>query len=62
MIRASVVISEGLRNDSKNVEVFYSGILKKTIREEKKLLKFGLFGALLAVFKISNIAATTDLV
>ena len=43
MIRASVVISEGLRNDSKNVEVFYSGILKKTIREEKKLLKFGLF-------------------
>ena len=58
VMKASVVISEGLRNDSKNVYVSLSGILKKTINfqdtvpQESELLskfiyfwqiKFGLF-------------------
>ena len=57
-MKTSVVMSEGLRNDSKNVHVSFSGILKKTINfhetlpQESELLskcrhywriKFGLF-------------------
>ena len=49
-MKTSVVMSEGLQNDSKNVYVSLSGILKKTInfhktlpQESEFLRKLGLF-------------------
>ena len=36
-MKTSVVMSEGLRNDSKNVYVSLSGILKKTINFHETL-------------------------
>lgn len=76
-MKTSVVMSEGLRNDSKKVYVSLSGILKKTINFHETLpleneflskcrhywrIKFGLFFmSASCCLEICNIAATTDL-